>query len=39
MRGALDESYLAALLHDVGKLYLLKAVERLANEGGDQILV
>jgi HD-like signal output (HDOD) protein len=33
MRGAADESYLAALLHDVGKLYLLKAVERLVNAG------
>ncbi len=29
MRGAVDECYLAALLHDVGKLYLLKAIERL----------
>ena len=26
MRGIADEIYLAALLHDVGKLYLLKAV-------------
>lgn len=33
MRGAVDESYLAALLHDVGKLYLLKAVERLVAAG------
>jgi HD-like signal output (HDOD) protein len=33
MRGVADESYLAALLHDVGKLYLLKAVERLVNAG------
>ncbi|MBT1071762.1 HDOD domain-containing protein [Pelotalea chapellei] len=33
MRGAADESYLAALLHDVGKLYLLKAVERLVKAG------
>jgi putative nucleotidyltransferase with HDIG domain len=33
MRGAVDESYLAALLHDVGKLYLLKAIERLVNVG------
>lgn len=33
MRGAVDESYLAALLHDVGKLYLLKAVERLVSAG------
>lgn len=33
MRGAVDESYLAALLHDVGKLYLLKAIERLVNAG------
>lgn len=29
MLGSLEENYLAALLHDVGKLYLLKAVERL----------
>jgi len=29
MRGIADEIYLAALLHDVGKLYLLKAIERL----------
>jgi putative nucleotidyltransferase with HDIG domain len=33
MRGAADENYLAALLHDVGKLYLLKAVERLVIAG------
>ncbi len=33
MRGAVDESYLAALLHDVGKLYLLKAIECLVNAG------
>lgn len=33
MRGTADESYLAALLHDIGKLYLLKAVERLVNAG------
>lgn len=33
MRGAADENYLAALLHDVGKLYLLKAIERLVNAG------
>ena len=33
MRGAADENYLAALLHDVGKLYLLKSVERLVNAG------
>ncbi len=33
MRGIADEIYLAALLHDVGKLYLLKAVERLNKAG------
>ncbi len=33
MRGVADESYLAALLHDVGKLYLLKALERLVSAG------
>jgi len=33
MRGAADENYLAALLHDVGKLYLLKSIERLVNAG------
>ncbi|HEX9079959.1 MAG TPA: HDOD domain-containing protein [Desulfuromonadaceae bacterium] len=33
MRGVADENYLAALLHDVGKLYLLKAIERLVNAG------
>jgi len=33
MRGVADETYLAALLHDVGKLYLLKSVERLVNAG------
>lgn len=33
MRGAVDESYLAALLHDIGKLFLLKAIERLAIAG------
>jgi HD-like signal output (HDOD) protein len=29
MRGVADEAYLAALLHDVGKLYLLKSIEAL----------
>jgi HD-like signal output (HDOD) protein len=33
MRGVADETYLAALLHDVGKLYLLKAIERLVEAG------
>ncbi|CAH2031194.1 HDOD domain-containing protein [Trichlorobacter ammonificans] len=33
MRGIADEIYLAALLHDVGKLYLLKAIERLVKAG------
>jgi putative nucleotidyltransferase with HDIG domain len=33
MRGVVDESYLAALLHDIGKLFLLKAVERLVGAG------
>ena len=33
MRGVADETYLAALLHDVGKLYLLKAIERLVTAG------
>ncbi len=33
MRGVADETYLAALLHDVGKLYLLKAIERLVKAG------
>lgn len=33
MRGIADEIYLAALLHDVGKLYLLKAIERLNKAG------
>lgn len=33
MRGAADENYLAALLHDIGKLYLLKSIERLVNIG------
>ncbi len=33
MRGVADESYLAALLHDIGKLYLLKAIERLMEAG------
>ena len=33
MRGAADENYLAALLHDVGKLYLLKSIERLVKVG------
>jgi putative nucleotidyltransferase with HDIG domain len=28
-----DQAYLAGLLHDVGKLYLLKALERLNNAG------
>ncbi|MFH1029512.1 MAG: HDOD domain-containing protein [Pseudomonadota bacterium] len=33
MRGVADETYLAALLHDVGKLYLLKSIERLVTAG------
>lgn len=33
MRGAADENYLAALLHDIGKLYLIKAIERLVSVG------
>ncbi len=33
MRSIADEIYLAALLHDVGKLYLLKAIERLVKAG------
>jgi len=33
MRGVADETYLAALLHDVGKLYLLKSIERLVDAG------
>lgn len=33
MRGGADETYLAALLHDVGKLYLLKSIERLVTAG------
>ena len=33
MRGVVDETYLAALLHDVGKLYLLKSIERLVDAG------
>jgi putative nucleotidyltransferase with HDIG domain len=31
-----DKAYLAGLLHDVGKLYLLKALERLNNVGVAQ---
>lgn len=33
MRGIADEIYLAALLHDIGKLYLIKAIERLNKAG------
>jgi len=33
MRGVADETYLAALLHDVGKLYLLKSIEKLVAAG------
>lgn len=33
MGGVADETYLAALLHDVGKLYLLKSIERLVAAG------
>lgn len=33
MRGVADECYLAAMLHDVGKLYLLKSIERLVSAG------
>lgn len=33
MRGMAEETYLAALLHDIGKLYLLKAIEHLVRAG------
>lgn len=33
LRGIADEIYLAALLHDVGKLYLLKSIEQLVKTG------
>lgn len=33
MRGVADETYLAALLHDIGKLYLLKSIEKLVAAG------
>ncbi|MDD2851507.1 MAG: HDOD domain-containing protein [Desulfuromonadaceae bacterium] len=33
LRGVADETYLAALLHDVGKLYLLKSIEKLVGAG------
>jgi HD-like signal output (HDOD) protein len=33
MRGVADETYLAALLHDVGKLFLLKSIEKLVASG------
>lgn len=33
LQGIADETYLAALLHDVGKLYLLKAIEQLLRTG------
>jgi HD-like signal output (HDOD) protein len=33
MRGVADETYLAALLHDIGKLYLLKSIQRLVDAG------
>lgn len=33
MRGGAEETYLAALLHDIGKLYLLKSIERLVVAG------
>ena len=33
MRGVADEAYLAGLLHDVGKLYLLKSIEHLVDSG------
>jgi HD-like signal output (HDOD) protein len=33
MRGVADETYLAALLHDIGKLYLIKSIERLVDAG------
>lgn len=32
-QGILDHAYLAGLLHDIGKLYILKAMERLARVG------
>jgi HD-like signal output (HDOD) protein len=32
-RALADQCYLAGLLHDVGKLYLLKALERITNAG------
>jgi putative nucleotidyltransferase with HDIG domain len=33
----IDYAYLAGLLHDIGKLYLLKAMERIAHEDETQI--
>jgi putative nucleotidyltransferase with HDIG domain len=33
MHGVADEAYLAGLLHDIGKLYLLKSIENLVNAG------
>jgi HD-like signal output (HDOD) protein len=32
-RGLAEQAYLAGLLHDVGKLYLIKALERITNTG------
>lgn len=32
-RGSAEQAYLAGLVHDVGKLHLLKALERLTNAG------
>lgn len=32
-----DHAYMAGLLHDIGKLYLLKAMERICNDKGSGI--
>jgi len=33
LRGLADQAYMAGLLHDIGKLYLLKAMERISQSG------
>jgi HD-like signal output (HDOD) protein len=38
LRGIADEIYLAALLHDVGKLYLIKSIEQLSTSDAISVL-
>lgn len=34
-----DQAYMAGLLHDIGKLYILKALERISKDSGNNIVL